>query len=122
MRSSDWCSDVCTYDLGRSEQSASRPKFITACRLISENQKKTSKIPIFRRVFAQKSPFPGPLVPYGRTSAIKCRRAIHRLLNVNSVSNCAVFFASPRYLPRSEERRVGKECVRTCRSRGSPYH
>src|SRR3546814_10509693 len=24
--------------------------------------------------------------------------------------------------PRSEERRVGKECVRTCRSRGSRYH
>src|SRR3546814_16107573 len=24
-------------------------------------------------------------------------------------------------LPRSEERRVGKECVRTCRSRWSPY-
>src|SRR3546814_11136625 len=23
---------------------------------------------------------------------------------------------------RSEERRVGKECGRTCRSRGSPYH
>src|SRR3546814_8343260 len=23
---------------------------------------------------------------------------------------------------RSEERRVGKECVRQCRSRGSPYH
>src|SRR3546814_16299811 len=23
---------------------------------------------------------------------------------------------------RSEERRVGKECVRTCRSRGSPSH
>src|SRR3546814_18248048 len=27
----------------------------------------------------------------------------------------------PRY-PRSEERRVGKECVSTCRSRWSPYH
>src|SRR3546814_12861203 len=25
-------------------------------------------------------------------------------------------------LIRSEERRVGKECVSTCRSRGSPYH
>src|SRR3546814_17530512 len=25
-------------------------------------------------------------------------------------------------LTRSEERRVGKECVRTCRSRWSPYH
>src|SRR3546814_14063891 len=24
--------------------------------------------------------------------------------------------------PRSEERRVGKECVSTCRSRGSPVH
>src|SRR3546814_18402088 len=27
------------------------------------------------------------------------------------------------WLPlRSEERRVGEECVSTCRSRGSPYH
>src|SRR3546814_16518459 len=25
-------------------------------------------------------------------------------------------------IPRSEERRVGKECVSTCRSRGSPTH
>src|SRR3546814_412475 len=27
-----------------------------------------------------------------------------------------------RYKLRSEERRVGKECVSTCRSRWSPYH
>src|SRR3546814_10284852 len=27
-----------------------------------------------------------------------------------------------RNLSRSEERRVGKECVSTCRSRWSPYH
>src|SRR3546814_7618862 len=26
------------------------------------------------------------------------------------------------YADRSEERRVGKECVSTCRSRWSPYH
>src|SRR3546814_4536111 len=26
------------------------------------------------------------------------------------------------YTARSEERRVGKECVRTCRSRWQPYH
>src|SRR3546814_1436403 len=26
------------------------------------------------------------------------------------------------HLTRSEERRVGKECVSTCRSRWSPYH
>src|SRR3546814_20204061 len=30
--------------------------------------------------------------------------------------------ASSRSLARSEERRVGKECVSTCRSRWSPYH
>src|SRR3546814_1277796 len=28
----------------------------------------------------------------------------------------------PQLFQRSEERRVGKECVSTCRSRWSPYH
>src|SRR3546814_20827155 len=28
----------------------------------------------------------------------------------------------PHVFERSEERRVGKECVSTCRSRWSPYH
>src|SRR3546814_7584642 len=30
--------------------------------------------------------------------------------------------AAERHRPRSEERRVGKECVSTCRYRWSPYH
>src|SRR3546814_3154816 len=30
--------------------------------------------------------------------------------------------SSPKWLRRSEERRVGKECVSTCRSRWSPDH
>src|SRR3546814_13762720 len=39
----------------------------------------------------------------------------------------AVQFAQPEVsiefdVDRSEERRVGKECVSTCRSRWSPYH
>src|SRR3546814_11426152 len=34
----------------------------------------------------------------------------------------AVGVASTLVSDRSEERRVGKECVSTCRSRGSPYH
>src|SRR3546814_5347291 len=29
---------------------------------------------------------------------------------------------TPGHVIRSEERRVGKECVSTCRSRWSPYH
>src|SRR3546814_17220582 len=37
--------------------------------------------------------------------------------------NMAKIAASGRMgLVRSEERRVGQECVSTCRSRGSPYH
>src|SRR3546814_4523911 len=31
-------------------------------------------------------------------------------------------FSADSGLSRSEERRVGKECVSTCRSRWSPYH
>src|SRR3546814_15083463 len=36
---------------------------------------------------------------------------------------CSYFWISSfRACNRSEERRVGKECVSTCRSRWSPYH
>src|SRR3546814_17211609 len=34
----------------------------------------------------------------------------------------AMFVRSMTIFLRSEERRVGKECVSTCRSRWSPYH
>src|SRR3546814_11807253 len=34
----------------------------------------------------------------------------------------AVAHLAEHVLARSEERRVGKECVSTCRSRWSPYH
>ena len=33
-----------------------------------------------------------------------------------------LFSHHPSYMIRSEERRVGKECLRLCRSRWSPYH
>src|SRR3546814_15363559 len=40
--------------------------------------------------------------------------------------DAAVICGNPRFSvspdDRSEERRVGKECVSTCRSRWSPYH
>src|SRR3546814_13916798 len=37
-------------------------------------------------------------------------------------AECAVYGDPAFDLARSEERRVGKECVSTCRSRWSPYH
>src|SRR3546814_15318966 len=30
--------------------------------------------------------------------------------------------SEPEWFERSEERRVGKECISTCKYRGSPYH
>ena len=38
--------------------------------------------------------------------------------NINADAIIAVY----PFTPRSEERRVGKECVFLCRSRWSPYH
>src|SRR3546814_18561454 len=45
-------------------------------------------------------------------------------LNYGSGTPLAMLAAQGVYgiLIRSEERRVGKECVSTCRSRWSPYH
>src|SRR3546814_17452551 len=38
------------------------------------------------------------------------------------VADTDTLFAGFKAAERSEERRVGKECVSTCRSRWSPYH
>src|SRR3546814_16721204 len=42
--------------------------------------------------------------------------------SMKSSPSIAVPFSSTTASTRSEERRVGKECVSTCRSRWSPYH
>src|SRR3546814_19690596 len=42
----------------------------------------------------------------------------HRLLQPTGFETAALIWLAEE---RSEERRVGKECVRTCRSRWSPY-
>src|SRR3546814_19935994 len=41
---------------------------------------------------------------------------------VNGLGSTSGAFSLPLCFPRSEERRVGKECVITCRSRWSPEH
>src|SRR3546814_2872941 len=53
-----------------------------------------------------------------RSSSISwLRHPIHDILHKNSHASFTVLINF-----RSEERRVGKECVSTCRSRWSPYH
>src|SRR3546814_11446335 len=59
-----------------------------------------------------------PLPALFRSSPLhrrRCRRSGRR------VCECPKAFVRSAYL-RSEERRVGKECVSTCRSRWLPYH
>src|SRR3546814_14472841 len=43
-------------------------------------------------------------------------------VRVYRVFQPAAIGAAPPLVARSEERRVGKKCVSTCRSRWSPYH
>src|SRR3546814_536792 len=50
------------------------------------------------------------------------RRPGHTLIDVAPRLNEPPDAPRARRLMRSEERRVGKECVSTCRSRWSPYH
>ena len=48
---------------------------------------------------------------HGSLTAVESLRTLMTTMGINKFSGV-----------RSEERRVGKECVSTCRSRWSPYH
>src|SRR3546814_17189928 len=43
-------------------------------------------------------------------------------LSLNEIGRVTLRTTQPLFFDRSEERRVGTECVSTCRSRWSPYH
>ena len=52
-----------------------------------------------------------------------CQNGTYMLLDVNSgIINVIDKMTYDVLDTRSEERRVGKECLRLCRSRWSPYH
>ena len=61
-------------------------------------------------------PVNAPLVTFGSRSPSSTPASFHENPPSSPSSPSSV---SP---PRSEERRVGKECLRLCRSRWSPYH
>ena len=46
----------------------------------------------------------------------------HVLPNISGIIIVQIMMTVPSAIMRSEERRVGKECLRLCRSRWSPYH
>src|SRR3546814_7292979 len=101
MRISDWSSDVCSSDL-------EDVLVVGACRTAVGD-------------------FGGGLknVPPCDLGALVLRSVLDRSnvspADVEHVVFGHVINTEPRDM-RSEERRVGKECVSTCRSRWSPYH
>src|SRR3546814_8060663 len=59
--------------------------------------------------------------PFHPTTSWCCRFKPRPLLRIHAHAALAHPCTAKRW-NRSEERRVGKECVSTCRSRWSPYH
>src|SRR3546814_11826217 len=102
MRISDWSSDVCSSDLFGGK--------------------------LLKRIFpgAYRSPFKrcGPQKVNGAYLSRQCSGAAQYFASRSSLCRGAGDSRQGRGLSRrrSEERRVGKECVSTCRSRWSPYH
>src|SRR3546814_11140166 len=98
MRISDWSSDVCSSDLQRVDFNRA----------------------VVCWAFWTSPHMPPPLL---RTHMIKS--ILHHALSLGySQRRCAQALGVSKGVvaKRSEERRVGKECVSTCRSRWSPYH
>src|SRR3546814_12137953 len=104
MRISDWSSDVCSSDLSGCKVLSSRvgltPDLLPDACLFDD------ALDAARRIAADAAE--GCLA---KSSAAATRAAAERHTP-----------ASVRKQLRSEERRVGKACVSTCRYRWSPYH
>src|SRR3546814_3184314 len=101
MRISDWSSDVCSSDLRRRDSRRDRKSFAVIC---------------LRRRNEEDSVMDGPVA-----SALPSRQS-GRYWDAAATTWEDEIFSSFHNDRRSDERRVGKECVRTCRSRWSQYH
>src|SRR3546814_10982792 len=105
MRISDWSSDVCSSDLTKTHPHHFKKKTIvkgTTCDFC-----KKFLVGLGEKVYSCKSKLPMQLF----------------LKNTNQFSACNyTAHGKCREKVRSEERRVGKECVSKCRSRWSAYH
>src|SRR3546814_21190769 len=106
MRISDWSSDVCSSDL------------LAGYEVVVIDP---------RKAWASAERFPGVrLVDDWPDAAMTALAPDHRsavvLLTHDPKLDDPALRVALRPPARSEERRVGKECVRTCRSRWSPSH
>src|SRR3546814_18394690 len=118
MRISDWSSDVCSSDLpvdGSGNVIATSASALTSLRLpaTSGTPKATQNVQLS--------------VNLNATTEVPATAAFDRFdaTSYNKAVTTTVYDSNGAPTPmttRSEERRVGEECVSTCRSRRSPYH
>src|SRR3546814_20993488 len=102
MRISDWSSDVCSSDLER---------FPVALRQHMDDAEQLTRDNTMLNLCIA--------VGYGGRSDIT--QAMRKLAVQVAAGDLAADAITPELI-RSEERRVGKECVSTCRSRWSAIH
>src|SRR3546814_4417420 len=96
MRISDWSSDVCSSDLKLNSATASPGTTLVA---------------------------PVPARRLDTWNVVGGKYSLPRSHSVAAISaRAGASWCTGLRARRSEERRVGKECVSTCRSRWSPYH
>src|SRR3546814_19559681 len=103
MRISDWSSDVCSSDLDGEGRVGEH----------QQDSERGEKLEQFRRTVDPAQHRDLDPDPQRRDGD---RRQGHGQPETEPVPQ------QRREPARSEERRVGKECVSTCRSRGSPYY
>src|SRR3546814_11259806 len=126
MRISDWSPDVCSSDLLPDDRRRRR-------RLADGHSRLVDELP-FQSAAGQQ--FLQRLAPI---LAARNRRRAHAAYQIGRIDDLHLALRGElverigqtasrnavtlrRFVARSEERRVGKECVSTCRSRWSPYH
>src|SRR3546814_7391268 len=97
MRISDWSSDVCSSDLGQGAEE------IRAVGTFAMREALNGGV--LAQLVRERFGVPVEIVDGQREAHFGFAGAVYGIDT-----------------ERSEERRVGKECVRTCRSRWSPYH
>src|SRR3546814_12708429 len=105
MRISDWSSDVCSSDLFFDF-------FVYAI---------ASVLVFPKLVFPHLDPLSGTLWSFAIFALAFVARPVGTII-FTAIDRAYGRGAKLTIALRSEERRVGKECVSTCRSRWSPYH
>src|SRR3546814_18796946 len=112
MRISDWSSDVCSSDLGTRHECRARLEG----GWLAKDGGGNGRVCGVQDLKA--------LIDSALSRVARARRSVeHQILgHVILELYDAEDVADRLVVPRSEERRVGKEGVSTCRSRWSPYH